>query len=151
MVEHRTQIQNLDCSNPNNTFAEAIAGVVSQQRPQTSSALLKLTTTNTLVSDGTNEKLEIFEDFFQATLTKQPEIRETMKANHSLSQIRKNHYRHSATLTPAKSEHLKTYSLYSNESTSYYNHKPQRFTNRSNAIRSPTCFFKSDLLEQLNE
>ena len=51
-VEQTPQTKNSDSGNPINKFAGRIAGIASQQRPQTSSALFKPTTTNTLLFDG---------------------------------------------------------------------------------------------------
>ena len=52
MAERTPQRQSSDSSNPINKFAEAIAAIVSQQRPQTLSALFKPLATNTLIFDG---------------------------------------------------------------------------------------------------
>ena len=55
-----------------NRLAEAIAGIVSQQR-HTASAILKPASTNTLLIDGKNEKFEIIEDLFHTMLKMQLE------------------------------------------------------------------------------
>ena len=73
MVEQTPQRQNSDSGNPIITLEEAIAGIASQQQPQTSSPLFK-PTTNTLI-----KKFEIFKDFFQTMLKMQPELSEAMK------------------------------------------------------------------------
>ena len=75
IVEQTPQRQNSDLGNPINKLAELIAGIVSQQRPQTSSALFKPTTTNTLVFDGKNEKFELFEDLSQTMLKMEQNVR----------------------------------------------------------------------------
>ena len=82
MVEHTPQRQNSDSSNPINKLAEAIASIASQQWLQTSSAILKPTTTNILIVDGKNFKFELFEGLFQTLLKMQPEMSKAMKINH---------------------------------------------------------------------
>ena len=79
MVEHTPQRQRSDSGNPFNKFAEAIAA--SQQRPQTSSAKFKSTTTNTLIFDRKNKKFETLGDFFQTMIKMQPEKSVGMRIN----------------------------------------------------------------------
>ena len=71
MVEHTPQGQN---SASGDNFGGAIAGIASQQRTQTSSALFKLTTTKKLIFDGRNEIFESFEDLLQTRLKIPPEM-----------------------------------------------------------------------------
>ena len=52
MAEQTPQRKNSDSGNPSNKLAGAIVGVASQQQPQTLSAIIKPTTTNTLIFDG---------------------------------------------------------------------------------------------------
>ena len=89
MTEQTPQEQNLKSTNPINKLAETIAGIASQQRAQTSSALFKPTTTNTLIFDGKNDKFELFEDLFETMLGKQPEMTEAMKIIQFHSHLRK--------------------------------------------------------------
>ena len=49
-IEETPQSQNLDSGNAINRLVEEVAVLTSQRQPQTSSALLKPTTTNTLIS-----------------------------------------------------------------------------------------------------
>ena len=79
MFEETPQRQRLVSSNPINKLAEALAGIASQQRPQTSSAFFKPNTTNTLIFDSESEKFELFEDLFQTMLKMQPEMSEALK------------------------------------------------------------------------
>ena len=51
--------------------------------------MLKPVSTNTLIFDGKNEKLELFEDLFHTMLKMQPEMTEAMKINHSHAHLRK--------------------------------------------------------------
>ena len=72
-VKQTPQTQSSDSSNPINNLAGRVAGIASQQRPQTSSAIFKPTRTNTLLFDGRNKKFELFEDLFRTMHRKQPE------------------------------------------------------------------------------
>ena len=67
MGKHSPQKQNSDSGNPINKLAEAIGGLASQQRqrPQTLLAFLYQTTTNPIIFDGKNEKIETFEYLFR--------------------------------------------------------------------------------------
>ena len=50
--------------------------------------MLKPVSANTLIFDGKNEKVELFEDLFNTMLKMQPEITEAMKINHFLAHLR---------------------------------------------------------------
>ena len=63
MVNQTPRSQNSDANNSINRLAEAIAGIATQQRPQ-AATMLKPVSTNTLIFDGKNEKLELFEELF---------------------------------------------------------------------------------------
>ena len=88
VVEQTPRNQNLDANNSINRLADAIAGITTQQRPQTAT-MLKPVSTNTLIFDGKNEKFELFEDLFHTMLKMQPEMTETMKINHFHAHLRK--------------------------------------------------------------
>ena len=88
MVDQTPQRQNSDSGNSINSLSEAIAGTVSQKRPQTSSALFKPLKADTLMFDGKNEKLELFKDLFQTMLRMQPEMSEAMKNHRFHSHLR---------------------------------------------------------------
>ena len=85
MLEQTTQGQNSDSSNLFNRLVEAIAGNASHQRPQPSSAILKPTTTNTLIFEGKTDISELFRDLSQTMLKMLPETSEAIKVNHSHS------------------------------------------------------------------
>ena len=89
LVEQTQQRQNSDSGNPINRLAVAIAGIASRQRTQTSSALFKPTTTNTLVFAGKNEEIELFDNIFQTFVNMQPEMSKAMKNYHFHSHLRK--------------------------------------------------------------
>ena len=80
VVEETTRNQNSDANNSINRLADAIAGIATQQRPQTAT-MFKPVSTNTLIFDGQNEKFELFEDLFHTMLKMQP-MTEAMKINH---------------------------------------------------------------------
>ena len=88
VVEQTPANQNLDANNSINRLADAIAGITTQQRPQ-SATMLKPVSTNTLIFDGKNEKFELFEDLFHTMLKMQPEMTEAMKINHFHAHLRK--------------------------------------------------------------
>ena len=88
VAEQTTRHQNLDANNSINRPADAIAGITTQQRPQTAT-MLKPVSTNTLIFDGKNEKFELFEDLFHTMLKMQPEMTEAMKINHFHAHLRK--------------------------------------------------------------
>ena len=73
MVEQRPRNQNLDANNSINRLADGIAGIATQQRPQ-AATMLKPVSTNTLILDGKNENVELFEDLFHTVLKMQPEL-----------------------------------------------------------------------------
>ena len=87
-VEQTPRTQNSDANNSVNRLADAIAGVATQQRPQ-AATMLKPVSTNTLIFNGKNEKLELFEDLFHTMLKMQREMTEAMKINHFHAHLRK--------------------------------------------------------------
>ena len=89
MVEKTLGKQNSDSGKPNNRLAATTAGFASQQSPQTSSAILRPTTTNALIFHGKNKKVELLEDFFHIMFQKQPEKKDAMGINHFLWNLRK--------------------------------------------------------------
>ena len=78
MVEQTPKTQNLDANNSINRLVDAIAGIATQQQPQ-AARMLKPISTNTLIFDGDNQKIELFEDLFHTMLKMQPEMTEAMK------------------------------------------------------------------------
>ena len=88
LVEQTPANQNLDANNSINRLADAIAGIATQQRPQPAT-MLKPVSTNTLIFDGKNEKIDLFEDLFHTMLKMQPEMTEAMKINHFHAHLRK--------------------------------------------------------------
>ena len=88
MVEETPRNQNSDANNSINCLADATAGIATQQRPQ-AATILKPVSTNTLISDGKNEKFDYFEDLFHTMLKMQPEMTEAMKINHFHAHLRK--------------------------------------------------------------
>ena len=88
VVEQTQRKQNSDANNSINRLADAIAGIATQQRPQ-AAKMLKPVSTSTLIFDGKNEKLELFEDLFHTMLKMQPEMTEAMKINHFHTHLRK--------------------------------------------------------------
>ena len=87
VVEQTPRNQNSDANNSINRLADAIAGIATQQRPQ-AATMLKPVSANTLIFDGKNEKLELFEDLFHKMLKMQPEMTEAMKINHFHAHLR---------------------------------------------------------------
>ena len=87
-VVEQTPRQNSDANNSINRLADAIAGIATQQRPQ-AATMLKPVSTNTLIFDGKNEKIELFEDLSHTMLKMQPEMTESMKINHFHAHLRK--------------------------------------------------------------
>ena len=87
VVEQTPRNQNLDANNYINRLADAIAGIATQQRPQAATRL-KPVSTNTIIFDGKNEKLELFEDLFHTMLKMQPEMTQAMKINHFHAHLR---------------------------------------------------------------
>ena len=81
MVEQTPRNQNSDANNSTNRLVDAIAGIATQQRPQTA-RMLKPVSTNTIIFDEKNEKFELFEDLFHTMLKIQPEMTKAMKVNH---------------------------------------------------------------------
>ena len=89
MVE-QTPLRQISVSgNTINKLAEAIAGIASQQRPQTLSALLKSTTTNTFIFDGKGVRIDLFEKHFRTMLKMQPKMSEAMKKYQIQSHLQK--------------------------------------------------------------
>ena len=71
MVEQTPRNQNSDANNSIFRLVDAIAGISTQQRPQ-AATILKPVSTFTLIFDGKNEKIELFEDLFHTMLRMQP-------------------------------------------------------------------------------
>ena len=90
MVQQVPQRQTSDSGNTNNKLSEAIPGIVSQQRSQTSSAFFKKTTTKTLFFDGKIDKFQLFENLFKTMLKTQPKMTKVIKINHFHSHLRQN-------------------------------------------------------------
>ena len=90
MVERTPQRQNFDPSNTINKLVEEVPGIASQQKTQTSSALLKPTLPNTLIIKCTNKVIELFADLFKTMLKMQPERSKAMKIHHFQSHLQKN-------------------------------------------------------------
>ena len=80
--------QNLYANNSINRLADANAGIATQQRPQ-AATILKPISTNTLIFDGKNKKLELFVDLFHTMLKVQLEMTEAIKINHFHTHLRK--------------------------------------------------------------
>ena len=81
MVEQSSRNQNFDANNSIIRLVDAIAGIATQQRPQTTT-MLKPVFTNTLIFDGKNKKIELFEDLFHKMLKIQTEMMEAIKFSH---------------------------------------------------------------------
>ena len=88
LVEKTPKTQNLDANNSINRLVDAIAGISTQQRPQ-SATMLKPVSTNTLIFDGKNEQFELSEDLFHTMLKRQPEMTDAMKVIHFNAHLRK--------------------------------------------------------------
>ena len=88
MVEQTPRNQNSDANNSIKRLVDAIAGIATQQQPQTAT-MLKPVSTNTLIFDGKNEKFDVFEDQFHTRLKRPPEMTEAMKINHFHAHLRK--------------------------------------------------------------
>ena len=88
VVEQTPRNQNSNANKSINRLADAIAGILTQQRPQ-AATMLKPVSSNTLIFDGKNEKFEFFEDLFHTMLKTQPEMTEAMKINHLHAHLRK--------------------------------------------------------------
>ena len=88
LVDQTPKTQNLDANNSINRLVDAIAGISTQQRPQ-SATMLKPVSTNTLFFDGKNEQFELFEDLNHTMLKKQPEMTDAMKVIHYNADLRK--------------------------------------------------------------
>ena len=87
MVEQRPRNQNSDANNSITRLPDAIAGIATQQRPQ-EATVLKPVSTNTLLFDGKNEKIEFFEHLFHTMLKMQPQMTEAMKIYHFQAHLR---------------------------------------------------------------
>ena len=87
VVEQTPKNRNSDANNTINRLGDAIAGIATQQRPQTAT-MFKPVSTNTLIFDGKNEKFELFEDLFHTMLKMQSEMTEAMKINHFHAHLR---------------------------------------------------------------
>ena len=88
MFEQTLRNQTSDADNSINRLADATAGIVTQQRPQTAT-MLKPKSTNTLIFDGKNEKFELYADLFHTMLKMQPEMTEAININQFHSHLRK--------------------------------------------------------------
>ena len=88
MVEKTPRNQNSDANIFINCLVETIAGIETQQQPQ-SATMLKSVSTNTLVFARKNEKLEHFGHLFHMLLKTQPEMPEAMKINHFHAHLQK--------------------------------------------------------------
>ena len=88
MVGQTPRIGDPDANTSINRLVDAIAGIATQQRPQ-AATILKPVSTNTLVFDGKNEKIELFEDLIHTMLKMQPEMTEAMKVNHFHAHLRR--------------------------------------------------------------
>ena len=88
MVGQAPTNQNSNANNFINRLVDAIAGIPTQQRLQ-AATMLKPVSTITLIFDGKNEKLELFQDLFHTMIKMQPEMTEAMKINHFHVQFRK--------------------------------------------------------------
>ena len=88
VVEQTPRNQNLDANISFNRLADASTGIATQQRAQ-AATMLKPVSTNTLIFDGKNEKLELFEDLFHTMLKMQPEMTEAMKIKLFHAHLRK--------------------------------------------------------------
>ena len=88
VVEQTPRNQNSDANNSINRLADTIAGIATQQRPQ-AATMLKPVSTNTIIFDGKNEILELFEDLFHTMLKMQPEMTEAMKIDYFHAHLRK--------------------------------------------------------------
>ena len=80
--------QNSYANDSINRLADAIAGHATQQRPE-AITMLKPVSTNTIIFDGKNEKLELFEGLFHTMLEMQSEMTEAMKLNNFHAHLRK--------------------------------------------------------------
>ena len=81
MVEQTSKNQNSNANNSINRLVDTIAGIATQQRPQ-AATMLKLVSTNTLIFDGKNDKVELFEDLFHTMLKIQTEMTELTISMH---------------------------------------------------------------------
>ena len=88
VAEQTPRNQNLRANNSINRLADAIAGIATQQQPQ-AATMLKPVSTNRLIFDGKNERLELFENLFHTMLKMQPEMTEAMKIKHFHAHLRK--------------------------------------------------------------
>ena len=88
MVEQTPRNQNSDANNSINRLVDAIAGIATQQRPQTAT-MLKPVSTNTLIFDGKNKKFEFLKDLFHTMIKMQSEMTKSMKINHFHAHLRK--------------------------------------------------------------
>ena len=88
MVEQTPRNKNSEAYNSINRQADAIAGIATQQRPE-AATMLKPVSTNTLIFDRKNEKIDLFEDLFHTMRKMQPEMTETMKIYYFHAHLRK--------------------------------------------------------------
>ena len=89
MVEQTHEKHCLVAGKPINRLSGTTAGFASQQGSQTSSVILRATTTNTFIYHGKNKKIELFENSSHIMLRMQPEMRDAMEMNHFFSHLQK--------------------------------------------------------------
>ena len=80
--------QNSNTKNSINRLVDSFTGIATQQRSQ-AATMLEPVSTNTIISDAENKKLELFEDLFHTMLKLQPEMTEVMKINNFHAHLRK--------------------------------------------------------------
>ena len=88
MVERTPRNQNSDANNSINRLVETVAAIATQQQPE-AETMLKPVSTNTLILDGKNENMQLFEDLFRTILKMQPKMTEAMKINHLHAHLQK--------------------------------------------------------------
>ena len=137
VVGKTPQRYNSDSGSPINRLDEAIEGLASQQRPQTSSLLFKPPTTNTLIWDSENEKFELFGDISPTIIEMQPEMSEAMKIIQFHSHIRNDGLQTFEKMNASKNERSRTRSSFSEKSSSDVNHMPQQKINGINSHLTP--------------
>ena len=87
MVEQTPRNQNIDAYNSINRLADAIAGIATQQRPQTAT-MLKPVSTNALIFDGKNENFD-FSGLISHNAQNATRNTEALKINHFHAHLRK--------------------------------------------------------------
>ena len=113
--------------------------------------MLKPVSTNTLIFDGKNEKLELFEDLFHTMLKMQPEIIEAMKNNNFHAHLRKEAFQTFRNISALNKKTLDDVLIVFRrkyvkpESQATAEHKWHKLTFDTNTKSLPDC------LEELNE